>query len=173
MSGGVIACPDIGNFSDVLVIDVLVKAGDAIAVDAPLVTLETEKATMDVPSTLAGVVAEVLVAKGSRVSQGTPLLRMQAAASQGSRNSIDRRLMDAAGIAGHPGVGAVTDVRRRSGSMQCAAHGKIEPSPPGCPSLRLPSGAAEMPRVRCAHARSSHAPSPGPLNPRRQCPRPT
>ena len=75
-----IACPDIGNFKDVLIIDVLVKAGDVIALEAPLITLETDKATMDVPATAAGRVLEVLVARGGKVSQGTPLVRVETAA---------------------------------------------------------------------------------------------
>ena len=72
-----IACPDLGNFKDVAVVEVLVKPGDAIAVDTPLVTLETDKATMDVPATRAGIVREVLVAAGGKVSQGTPLVRLE------------------------------------------------------------------------------------------------
>ena len=62
--------PDIGAYRDVEVIDVLVMPGDAIEVDAPLITLETEKATMDVPAVAAGVVREVRLQRGSRVSQG-------------------------------------------------------------------------------------------------------
>ena len=77
---GEVTCPDLGDFKDVAVIDVLVKPGDVIAVDTPLVTLETDKATMDVPSSTAGKVAEVLVQKGSRVSKGTPLVRLESAA---------------------------------------------------------------------------------------------
>jgi dihydrolipoamide dehydrogenase len=76
-----IACPDLGNFRDVAVVDVLVKPGDVIAVDTPLVTLETDKATMDVPSTLAGTVREVLVAAGGKASQGTPLVRVETVAA--------------------------------------------------------------------------------------------
>ena len=53
--------PDIGNFSDVPVVDVLVKAGDVIELETPLVTLETDKASMDVPATAAGRVTEVLL----------------------------------------------------------------------------------------------------------------
>jgi pyruvate dehydrogenase E2 component (dihydrolipoamide acetyltransferase) len=62
--------PDIGNFSEVGVIEILVKVGDTVAIDAPLVTLETEKATMDVPSTAAGVVEAIHVQKGGKVSAG-------------------------------------------------------------------------------------------------------
>ncbi len=74
-----IPCPDIGNFKDVLVIDVLVKPGDVIALEDPLLTLETDKATMDVPSSAAGRVVEVLVTRGGKVSQGTLLARVEAA----------------------------------------------------------------------------------------------
>jgi pyruvate dehydrogenase E2 component (dihydrolipoyllysine-residue acetyltransferase) len=71
--------PDLGNFSDVAVIDVLVKPGDKVEVDTPLITLETEKATMDVPSTAAGVVETVHVAKDGRVSEGSLVVTLRAA----------------------------------------------------------------------------------------------
>ena len=70
--------PDLGNYQDVEVIDVLVKAGDAIEAEAPLITLETEKATMDVPSTAAGIVKEMKLERGSRVSQGDLILTLEA-----------------------------------------------------------------------------------------------
>jgi pyruvate dehydrogenase E2 component (dihydrolipoamide acetyltransferase) len=75
--------PDLGNFSEVAVIDVLVKPGDTVAVDTPLLTLETEKATMDVPSSAAGVVEAVHVEKGGKVSEGSLVvtLRGEAAAA--------------------------------------------------------------------------------------------
>jgi pyruvate dehydrogenase E2 component (dihydrolipoamide acetyltransferase) len=73
--------PDLGNYKDVEVIDVLVKAGDTVEVEAPLITLETEKATMDVPSTAAGVVKEVKVERGSRVSQGDLILTLEASST--------------------------------------------------------------------------------------------
>jgi dihydrolipoamide dehydrogenase len=75
-----LACPDIGNFKDVEVVDVLVAVGDEIALESPLVTLETEKATMDVPATAAGKVTALLVARGGKVSKGTPLVRVAVAA---------------------------------------------------------------------------------------------
>jgi pyruvate dehydrogenase E2 component (dihydrolipoamide acetyltransferase) len=68
-----IQVPDIGNFKDVEVIDVLVKVGDTVAVDTPLLTLETDKATMDVPSPVAGTIDKLLVQKGGRVSAGSPM----------------------------------------------------------------------------------------------------
>ena len=62
--------PDMGGFSDVAVIDVLVKPGETIEKEASLVTLETEKATMDVPSDVSGVIEKIHVEKGGKVSAG-------------------------------------------------------------------------------------------------------
>ena len=73
--------PDIGNYKDVEVIDVGVKAGDSVAIEGALITLETEKATMDVPSTAAGLVMELKVQRGSRVSQGDLIAIIEAAAA--------------------------------------------------------------------------------------------
>ena len=69
--------PDIGDFNDVPVIEVHVKPGDAVNPDDPLITLESDKATMDVPSPAAGAVADVLVKVGDQVSEGTPILMLQ------------------------------------------------------------------------------------------------
>src|SRR5688572_13409262 len=74
-----IRVPDMGNFKDVEVIDVLVKPGDQIELETPLLTLETEKATMDVPSSAAGVVKSVALKKGDRVSKGSLVLEVEAA----------------------------------------------------------------------------------------------
>ncbi len=71
--------PDLGDFHDVEVIEVLVKTGDTVEIDTPLITLETDKATMDVPSTAAGRIAELAVKKGDRVSKGSPIAAVEAA----------------------------------------------------------------------------------------------
>ena len=71
--------PDIGDFKDVPVIEVLVKPGDAVGIEDPLVTLESDKATMDVPSPAAGKVVEVHVKVGDRVSQGARVIVLEAA----------------------------------------------------------------------------------------------
>src|SRR6188508_1408367 len=72
-----ITVPDLGDFKDVEVIDVLVKPGDTIQLETPLITLETEKATMDVPSSAAGVVKSVAVKKGDRVSKGSVIVEVE------------------------------------------------------------------------------------------------
>src|SRR5207302_11209647 len=69
--------PDIGDFKNVEVIEVLVKPGDAIAKEQSLVTLESDKATMEIPSPGAGVVKEIRIKVGDKVSQGSPLLVLE------------------------------------------------------------------------------------------------
>ena len=71
--------PDIGNYKDVDVIEVLVKVGDTITKEQSLLTLETDKATMEIPSSDAGVIKELLVKPGSKISQGSLVLRLEAA----------------------------------------------------------------------------------------------
>src|SRR5690348_18380566 len=73
--------PDIGNYTNVPVIEVLVKAGDTVAKDQGLVTLESDKATMEVPSSMAGVVKEVRVKLGDAVSEGTVVAVIETAAA--------------------------------------------------------------------------------------------
>jgi pyruvate dehydrogenase E2 component (dihydrolipoamide acetyltransferase) len=72
--------PDLGSFKDVAVIDVLVKPGESIAPETPLITLESDKATMDVPSTAGGVIEQVHVAKGGTVSTGDLVATVRSAA---------------------------------------------------------------------------------------------
>jgi pyruvate dehydrogenase E2 component (dihydrolipoamide acetyltransferase) len=74
--------PDIGDFKDVPVIEVLVKPGDLVKAEDPLITLESDKATMDVPSPAAGTVKEVKVKVGDKVSEGTLVLTLEAAPAQ-------------------------------------------------------------------------------------------
>ncbi|RKW32083.1 MAG: dihydrolipoamide acetyltransferase, partial [Kingella sp. (in: b-proteobacteria)] len=72
-----IKVPDIGGHDNVDVIAVEVKAGDTIALDQTLITLETDKATMDVPADAAGVVQEVKIKVGDKVSEGSVILTVE------------------------------------------------------------------------------------------------
>jgi len=72
--------PDIGDFKDVEVIEVLVKPGDTVAQEQSLITVESDKASMEIPSSAAGVVRELRVKLGDKVSQGTPVLMLEASA---------------------------------------------------------------------------------------------
>ena len=69
--------PDIGDFTDVPVIEVLVSPGDTVAAEDPLIVLESDKASMDVPAPEAGTVGELLVKVGDKVSKGTPILTLE------------------------------------------------------------------------------------------------
>jgi pyruvate dehydrogenase E2 component (dihydrolipoamide acetyltransferase) len=71
--------PDIGDFKDVEVIEVLVRPGDAVAREQSLITVESDKASMEIPSPAAGIVQSLLVRIGDRVSQGSPILMLDAA----------------------------------------------------------------------------------------------
>ena len=74
--------PDIGDFKDVPVIEVLVKPGDVVKVDQSLISLESDKATMDVPSPVEGAIAEVLAKVGDKVSMGTLIARIESEARE-------------------------------------------------------------------------------------------
>ena len=97
--------PDMGNFKDVAIIDVLVKPGEKIEPEASLVTLETEKATMDVPSTVGGIVDKVHVSKGGTVSPGDLIVTVR---SEGSG--------DGASDGGRAGDGDAGDAAAKSGA---------------------------------------------------------
>src|SRR5580704_3002110 len=71
--------PDIGDYKDVPIIEVLVKPGDVVKADASLVTLESDKATMDVPAPMAGTVREIIAKVGDKVAMGSLILRLEEA----------------------------------------------------------------------------------------------
>ena len=82
-----IRVPDIGDFADVPVIEVLVEVGEGVRLEDPLVTLESDKATMDVPSPVAGTVADIALSVGDLVSEGALILTMESSESVGSDES--------------------------------------------------------------------------------------
>ena len=84
-----VTVPDIGDFTDVPVIEIHVAAGDEVALEDPLVTLESDKATMDVPAPFAGKVAQLRVKIGDRVSEGSVLLTLESNWTE--RNPSGRR----------------------------------------------------------------------------------
>ena len=84
--------PDIGDFSDVPVIDLFAKVGDSIKVDDAIATLESDKATMDVPSTVNGVIREVLVQLGAKVSEGVVLIKVETGAAAAAPSPAGRSI---------------------------------------------------------------------------------
>ena len=69
--------PDIGDFKDVAIIEVLVKPGDTVKAEQSLITVESDKASMEIPSSHAGVVKELKVALGDKINQGTVVLTLE------------------------------------------------------------------------------------------------
>ncbi|MFH1815318.1 MAG: dihydrolipoyl dehydrogenase [Pseudomonadota bacterium] len=84
MSTLTVKIPDIGDFNDVPIIEIMVKPGDTVEADAPLMSLESDKATMDIPAPQAGRIVELNVKVGDRVSEGSVVLTMEAAVSAGA-----------------------------------------------------------------------------------------
>src|SRR5690349_25123235 len=77
MSTVEVKVPNIGDFKDVEIIEVMIKPGDTIKVDQSLVTVESDKASMEIPSTHAGVVKELKIMVGDKVSEGSLLLMVE------------------------------------------------------------------------------------------------
>src|SRR5688500_15848457 len=114
--------PDIGDFRDVPVIELFVKPGDIVKIDDPLVTLESDKATMDVPSPVAGAIQGVRVSVGDRVSEGTVIATIAAA---GAAPSPQPAPSSAKGSAPPPSAAAPT------------------PAPPRAPAVDAPAAKAD------------------------------
>ncbi len=128
--------PDIGDFDEVPIIEILVAPGDTVAVDDPLLTLESDKATMDVPAPFAGTVRELMVGVGDKVSQGVKLLTLEAAAGADADESTGSKAA-AAASEGAPSEGAAPEA---IGSAAEAESGSAPSEPP--PAESTPSSAA-------------------------------
>jgi len=144
-----IVVPDLGDFADVEVIDVLVKPGDEVAAEQGLVTLETEKASMDVPAPLAGTVLEVKVKKGSRVNAGDPVAVLRASAADSAVGSGASAGAAPSTGGARPAVGATSEAATSDKATGSSAAASAAPD----------SGPAPGP---ASTARSPRAPSPEP-----------
>jgi pyruvate dehydrogenase E2 component (dihydrolipoamide acetyltransferase) len=134
-----VTVPDIGDFSDVAVVEVHVAQGDEVAENDPLVTLETDKATMDVPAPFGGVVAEVLLKVGDVASEGTPVVSLSAGAEAAATAapSAAQSVVDEAATAEPMAPSAVRTAVAAEASARPAPAEK-EPPPPKAPAS--PSG---------------------------------
>jgi pyruvate dehydrogenase E2 component (dihydrolipoamide acetyltransferase) len=131
-----IRVPDLGSFKDVIVIDILVKPGDVLEIDTPIATLETEKATIDVPSSAAGVVHAVHIARGGKVNSGDLVVTLEVAAA-------------AAAVTTKASAAAATPVPATPASAMPAS-ATPAPSAPATPPLApsAPAPAQAIPGVR-------------------------
>lgn len=122
-----ICVPDIGGASDVEVIELLIAVGDKVAVEQGLITLETDKATMDVPSPNAGVVTRLLVKEGERVSEGSVIAELEV-------GEQDRAEQTAASAAAAEVSAEDVEAKNTSSPMEDAS----ESAPPVLPHPKLP-----------------------------------
>jgi dihydrolipoamide dehydrogenase len=90
--------PDLGDFADVEVIEIVASPGDVVAVEDPLITLETDKATMDVPAETAGTIVTIDVKVGDRVSKGDPLVTIEPADGEPAAEPATQEAEDARGM---------------------------------------------------------------------------
>jgi pyruvate dehydrogenase E2 component (dihydrolipoamide acetyltransferase) len=124
-----VTVPDIGDFVDVPVIEILVEAGQNVAEEDPLVVLESDKATMEVPAPFAGVVAELKVSVGDKVSEGSTLLLLDVAGGNGAAAPEQRGRPTSE--AGAPrSVESAIAAEVQSGQQAPPVAGTPAPSPP-------------------------------------------
>ncbi|RUM96317.1 dihydrolipoyllysine-residue acetyltransferase [Pseudaminobacter arsenicus] len=125
-----ITLPDIGDYKDVPVVEILVKQGDSVSVDDPLLTVESDKATMEVPAPAAGAVKEIKVAVGTKVSQGSLLMLLEAAsvaAQPSAAESASASALAKAVPAAPPPV-ALPRFTTLAGGVDIAPHAHATPS---------------------------------------------
>lgn len=142
--GGVqtLVVPELGDFDDVEVIEVLMKAGDSVAVEDALITLETDKAAMDVPAVVAGTIKEVLVNVGDKVSAGSSIALIDVAASDAS----DQVSSETAG-----GATAPADTAAATQTVATTPQ-RAEQKPPPAPAAK-----ATLPPINEAGFAKAHA----------------
>ena len=149
-----VVVPDIGDFKDVPVIAVLVKPGDQVDVETPLITLESDKATIDVPSPVKGVVKELRVKVGDKVSQGTAVLALEVAGEKAAPAGGGAAKADAASKP------AAEDAKKPAAesAKKPAAEGAKKPV---AESAKKPAAeGAKQPAAETQPAKPATAPSP-------------
>jgi dihydrolipoamide dehydrogenase len=129
--------PDIGDFTDVPVVEILVNAGDTVAVEDPLVALESDKATMEVPSPVAGTIKQLRVAVDDRVSEGSVILTLESEDAPNDSQAGDSPSSSAEDQSAQQPKAAETDAKSGSGDDASAAAADSKPA--------APAAAAPMP----------------------------
>ncbi|MGZ5047447.1 MAG: dihydrolipoyllysine-residue acetyltransferase [Usitatibacter sp.] len=147
--------PDIGDFKDVPVIEVLVKPGDAVKKDDSLLTLESDKATMEVPAPSAGTVKDVLVKVGDKVSEGVAILTLESAGAAPAA-SMPAPAQAAPTPAAAKAAPAAAPPAKPPAPAPAAAAPSAPPSPAPAPAV----AAAAQPEAPAASGTPAHA-SPG------------
>jgi pyruvate dehydrogenase E2 component (dihydrolipoamide acetyltransferase) len=143
-----VTVPDIGDYKDVPVIELLVQPGDSVAADDPIVTLESDKATMDVPAPVAGIVRELLAKVGDRVSQGSLVLKIEAVAgAAAAADAAPAEVASAAAAAAAapataaPAAAVAPAAEKPAASAPAPIAVTVAAPPPAPPPAALPPGA--------------------------------
>ncbi|WP_069864359.1 dihydrolipoyllysine-residue acetyltransferase [Pseudomonas citronellolis] len=132
--------PDIGDFKDLPVVEVLIKAGDVVAVEQPLIVLESDKAVMDVPSTLSCTIREVLIKPGDKVSRGSVIAHIEPA-GEGAAAPV---VAEAA-----PAIPEAAPVVAKAEPVAAAPAPSVQAAPaPAAEEVRKPQLALAGPAVR-------------------------
>ena len=151
--------PDIGDFKDVPVIEVFVKPGDAVKAEDSLVTLESDKATMDVPSPAAGTVKDVRVKLGDKVGEGTLIVILDAAAAAAAttgEGQAPAKIPDAAPPPTQPATLAATAAAPAAASAPAAPAPGVASAPASAPaSVPTSSSSVDAEGFKAAHASPS------------------
>jgi pyruvate dehydrogenase E2 component (dihydrolipoamide acetyltransferase) len=160
--------PDIGDFKDVEIIEVLVKPGDDISVEQSLITVESDKASMEIPASIAGKIVELKVKLGDKVSEGSVVALIEAAATGGTATAESASSAPPAGLgapletvsdslrAAPPGAASSTTATAESGRGELKAGSSRDPNPSG-QSATLPVGPAHVSPVDEGHVVKPHA----------------
>jgi pyruvate dehydrogenase E2 component (dihydrolipoamide acetyltransferase) len=122
-----IEVPDIGDFESVPVIEILVAVGDQVSAEDPLVTLESDKATMDVPAPLGGVIREINIKLGDQVSQGSLLMSIEGTDGDagGGEFAEQAAALDRAYVCAVRVAGGTRDGRARVGRAAGRARARV------------------------------------------------
>ncbi|HET7526116.1 MAG TPA: dihydrolipoyllysine-residue acetyltransferase [Burkholderiaceae bacterium] len=131
--------PDIGDFKDVAVIEVFIKPGDAIKLEQSLITVESDKASMEIPATQAGVVKEVKVKLGDKVSQGSPVALIQTTAGAGEPAATSA-------AAPTPPSAHAASASATGAAARTSPTAALPPHEPAAPTGRLPHASPSVRR---------------------------
>lgn len=156
-----IRVPDIGDFKDVEIIEVQVKAGDSVQKEDALITLESDKATLDIPAPFAGKITEVLIKAGDKVSEGSDILKMETTAADEPEETTAVKTADGEEQPAQPATeseetqGSATDGNDRAEATPAAEvpGNASHPRAPRHPPAGLPTGN----RTLESHSGKAHA----------------
>ncbi|SCY55213.1 pyruvate dehydrogenase E2 component (dihydrolipoamide acetyltransferase) [Nitrosospira sp. Nl5] len=151
--------PDIGDFKDVPVIEVLVKAGDSIKAEDPLIVLESDKATIEVPSPFTGLVSEVFVKVGDKVAEGTLILTMQVSEADNAAAIAQPASTSASQPSPKPPPSSTSAQRPDSGAATPESAPASASTPQPAPQLAHPSRPALPPLDDATFAKAHASPS--------------